>query len=351
MHRLGATLSIVLLAGCAGEVALDPPGLSETEILAQAESLRARASDRARVHAMLGEPRIAAADASAEVFQLSSRQRQALVVFTPYPVPLPAPSLVSDGYTLVTYDRTGAVSGVDAGFRRSDSGVLAAGLLLRAGDFEFLHGQSDALLVSRERYLGDLTAAAPDEGCTVLVGCEQECGPEPGDASSCGVCWTRLQIDDGAVQELPLSQLALWRIDVDANGNAASAMAAAAAERCRELGGEASGSFCSLRRWPLVPLRLPPGRHTFVATSESLAGEARGMHECVAGTLQYAMLGGRLTESYSLARQLRAGLRTGAADGQVSFSTEVPAALAGRRVLVRPQAPAPTSATRTPPLP
>jgi hypothetical protein len=255
-----------------------------------------------------------------------------LLLFAPWPVPLPAPGIRHDGYTLVTYDRDGAVQGVDAGFRSSDYGALEAGVLLRAGDHEFLHGQGDLLLVSLERYRGGRPAAA-DEACTVLVGCERECPDEPGNASACGVCWTRLRIDVGPVRELPLVRFAMWRVDVDAAGSAA---APAAEDRCRDLGGRVVGGFCQALRWPLVPLQLPPGHHTFVATSRWFDGEARGEHACAAGELVYLTLGGELVESYSLARQLGARLHTGYATGRMSFSPEVPDALAGRRVVLRP---------------
>ena len=323
---------LVLLCGCATEIPLGEPDFGQPEVLAQAEALRTPLTTRQQVHAILGEPARSAPDGSAEVFHVTARQQQLALVMM---FPLPAFSLHHEGHTLVAYDPQGAVIAVDAAYRRKEFGDVNQGVVLRAGDYEFVHAQADLLLATPDRYL---TAHAGGEpGCTVLAGCARPCQVLPGEpASGCGVCWTRLQVDEGPVRELPLRQMPIWRFGSHATPDSATDRSAAETE-CEELGGRVStgsGPMCILSRYAMAPLRLAPGPHRLVATSKSLDGEARGEFECTAGAVVYAALDGEVTEHYSLSRQLGEGLRTGAATGRITFSPDPPPGLLGQRVIL-----------------
>lgn len=331
MRRARLLLLLALLAGCAVEVPLGDPGLDEPGVLARAEALRTSPTTRQQVQAALGTPLLAAPDGSADVFHVTARQQQLALVMM---FPLPSPALRHESYTLVVYDAEGAVAGVDSAYRRQGFGDIRQGVVLRAGDHEFLHADSDLLLVRPARYL----AAHPDgePGCTVLVGAAAPaCAASAMDPSRCGVFWNRLQVDDGPARELPVVQFLAWRLDGATPGGADGPPADRA--RCEELGGHVatgSGPLCLLWRHALAPLRLAPGRHQLVASVKSLDGEARGRFECGDGEVVHALLQGEIAERYSLARQLGAGLRTGAVTGRITFSADPPPGLQGQRVIL-----------------
>lgn len=332
MRHARALALLALVAGCATEVPLGTPAIDEAAVLGQAAVLRAQPTTRQDVRDTLGAPLLTAPDGSADVFHVTAKQRQLALVMM---FPMPGFSLHHESWTLVVYGPDGEVTGVESAYRRQEFGDLRQGLLLRAGDHEFLHAQSDSLLVRPERYL----AARPGgEGpCTVLVGCARsECETDPYDPWSCGVCWNRLQVDDGPVHELPLAQLPIWRLE-DGGPSAGGEGTLAGRDHCEGLGGRfssGSGPMCTLQHYALAPLELAPGRHRLVATAKSLDGEARGEFECGAGEVVHAVLYGRISERYSLSRQLGAGLRTGAAAGRITFSADPPPALQGQPVLL-----------------
>jgi hypothetical protein len=323
---------LALLAGCATEIPLGEPDLAESDVLAQAETLRRPLTTRQQVHDALGAPALAAPDGSAEVFHVTARQQQLALVMM---FPLPGFSLRHEAYTLVAYDAGGAVAEVESAYRRNEFGDIRQGVVLRAGDYEFVHAQADLLLVVPERYLA--MQVAREAGCTVFMGCARQCSTEAGEhLSQCGVCWTRLQVDDGPIQEFPLLQMPVWRLEDDSPLDPAAGPSAAES-RCQELGGRlstGSGRMCILSRYSLAPLQLAPGRHRFLASSKSLDGEARGELDCAAGKVVYAALDGEVTERYSFSRQLGAGLRTGAATGRITFSADAPPGLQGQNVIL-----------------
>lgn len=332
MRRAWSLALLAMLSGCAVEVPLGDPGLDGPGVIAQAGALNATPATRQQVHEALGAPLLAAQDGSAEVFHVTAKQHQLALVMM---FPMPAFSLRHEAYTLVTYDLQGSVIGVDAAYRRQEFGDLAQGVVLQAAGYEFVHAQSDLLMVSRERYL----ASGPEgsTGCTVLVGCVRPaCTMDAYDPWRCGVCWNRLQVDGGPVRELPLAQLVIWRLD-DGTPAPGGDGTQAGRLRCEELGGEfstGSGPMCTLRRYTMVPLQLAPGRHRLLASAKSLDGEARGEFDCGAGEAVHATLHGELAERYSLTRQLGAGLRTGAATGRITFSPDTPPALQGQPVVL-----------------
>jgi hypothetical protein len=332
MHRTCLIALLAATVGCATEIPLGEPGIGEREVLAQSEALEAPFTTRQQVRAALGTPVLAAPDGSAEVFRVADRQRQLALVMM---FPLPGFSLRHEAYTLVAYDAQGAVTGVEAAYRRQEFGDVNQGVVLRAGEYEFVHAQADLLLVTPDRYL----ASRPngETGCTVLVGCEQRCRiGSVDDPSACGVCWTQLQVDDGPVQELPLLQMVTWRLPDDAP-QSPDAVPSAAESRCEELGGRlstGSGPMCILSRYSLAPLQFVPGRHRMLASAKSLDGDARGEFECVAGEVVYATLGGEVTRRYSFSQQIAAGLRTAAATGRITYTANAPPELQGDRVIL-----------------
>jgi hypothetical protein len=324
LRHAWALALLALAAGCATEVPLGTPAIDESSVRGQAEALRAQPTTRQAVRDALGAPLLTAPDGSADVFHVTAKQHQLALVMM---FPMPAFGLRHEAYTLVVYGPQGEVTSVDSAYRRHEAGDLEQGVLLQAGDHEFLRAQADWLLVRPQRYL----AARPggETRCTLLVGCVAgDCEMDPYDPWGCGVCWNRLQVDDGPVRELPLAQLAIWRLDDGKEEGRA---------RCEELGGEfstGSGPMCMLRRYALAPLQLAPGRHRLVASAKSLDGEASGEFECGAGEVVHAALYGEIAERYSLSRQLGAGLRTGAATGRITFSAEPPAGLQGQSVIL-----------------
>lgn len=323
---------LALIAGCATEIPLGEPGFSQPEVRAQAEALRTPLTTRQQVHAALGTPALSAPDGSAEVFHVTARQQQLALVMM---FPLPGFSLRHEAHTLVVYDAQAVVTGVDSAYRRKEFGDVNQGVVLRAGEHEFVHAQADVLLVTPDRYLSARTDGEP--GCTVLVGCARPCRAMPGEPpSDCGVCWTRLQVDDGPIRELPLLQIPIWRLESNVAPESPTGKSAAESG-CEELGGQVStgsGPMCILSRYAMLPLRLAQGRHRLVAASKSLDGEASGEFECAAGEVVYAALDGEVTQSYSLSKQLGAGLRVGAATGRITFSPSPPPGLEGQRVIL-----------------
>lgn len=333
LARLGILVVASLLAGCVSTVPLGEPGVREQDVLGRTAQLHVGTTTRAEVHAALGEPLLADERASAEVFRVTGKQRQMAVFFVPYPIPMPAPSAKQEGYTLVTYDDTGVLLAVDGALTTSAGFEPTAHLVLWAGDHEFVHGRTDRLLVRQERFLRDRAASADAASCTLLVGCEQRCADAAVAgiaADDCGVCWTRLQLDDGPVQELPLIEFVLWPL-----GEVDSSARSAREATCGEAGGRLLLDHCALTRRQLVPLRLTPGQHSLRATSATLRGEVAGRFDCEPGGLFFATLTGEVTERYSLSRQVKERFRTGAATGSVSFGPGPSPALQGQPIVLR----------------
>lgn len=326
---LGIFAGLALFAGCATEVPVGQPDVREQDVLDQAAQLRVTVATRDEAHAALGKPLLVDEHSGAEVFRVAGKQRQIAVFFVPYPIPMPFPSQKQEGYTLVTYDATGRVTGVDAGFTSSEAFGATRNLVLRANDYEFVHARPDVLLVTQERYLRDRAATTDATSCTLLVGCEQKCPAGAAGDTACGVCWTRLQADGGPAQDLPLIQWVGWWL-----GTAGDARRPSRETLCRDLGGELVYESCTLLRRLVVPLHFAPGQHSLRATVPTLDGEVSGEFSCTPGEFVFATLAGDVTERYSLAKGLATGLKNGAASGSVTFSREPPTALQDQRVIV-----------------
>lgn len=319
----------VLLAACAGEVPLGQPDLGADEIQASAEGIRRPGTTRAAVHEALGESWLATTRRDAEVFRLSGKQHRMMLVFAPYPVPLPMPGERLESYTLVNYSGDGTVAAVDAGFTRSEAFGRTQGLLLRAGAFEFLHGSSDTLSVALEDFRQELAAVAPRNACAVIMGCERAADAAPLDRLAGDVCFTRVEVDGAQAVELSMVQQVSWPLDGDATEARPTAEQA-----CRDAGGRITNTLCFVDRRLLHPLLLDPGRHSLRFTSRHLAGEADGEFECVSGAVVFATLRGQLTESYSMSRQLSARLKVGAATVALSFSEAAPERIRSQNVIL-----------------
>lgn len=319
----------VLLAACASEVPLGRPDLGAEEIQASAEGIRVPGTTRAAVHGALGEPWLATARRDAEVFRLSGKQHRMMLVFAPYPVPLPMPGERLEGYTLVNYSDDGTVAAVDAGFTRSETFGRTQGLVLRASGYEFLHGKRDTLSVSLEDFRREHAAVATPTACTVIVGCERDADAAPPGDMEGGACFTRVEVDGAQAVELPLVQLVSWRLD-----DVPTEAKPPAEQACRDAGGRIINTLCFVDRRLLHPLLLDPGRHSLRFTSRHLAGEASGEFECAPGAIVFATQRGQLTESYSMSRQLSARLKVGAANVVLKFGDAVPELIRSQKVIL-----------------
>lgn len=330
LHPLGLLACTgALLAACAGEVPLGQPDFGAIEVQASAQGIGGPETNRAAVHEALGAPWLATTRRDAEVFRRSGRQHRMLLVFAPYPVPLPMPGERLESYTLVNYSGDGTVAAVDAGFTRSEAFGRTQGLLLRAGAFEFLHGSSDTLSVALEGFRRELAAVAPRNACAVIVGCERVTDAAPLDRLAVDVCFTRVEVDGAEAVELPLVQQVSWPLDGDATEARPTAEQA-----CRDAGGRITNTLCFVDRRLLYPLLLDPGRHSLRFTSRHLAGEADGEFECVSGAVVFATLRGQLTELYSMSRQLSARLKVGAANVALSFDAAAPPPIRSQNVIL-----------------
>ena len=310
------------------------PTLTEQDVLGRATTIREHPMTRSGVHAILGEPIIASDPRGVEVFRLDGKQRKMVLFFAPYPIPMPGPTEKPEGYVLVTYDDGGRVAAIDSGFASSPGIGATTTLVLRAGDYEFMHAADDMLSVSLDRFLRDRAVAPPAPACTLLVACKQACTFHAPAVKSCGVCWSRVEVDAAPQRELPVLQFAMYAMGTAKEAPDGGPPAADPAAACEAIGGAPDGSTCMIVRRSFVPLNLTAGRHPLRFTARQLAGEVKGEAVCPPGELVFATLGGEVIDSYSLSKQLGAHLKTGAATGSVTFSNEAPASVREQRVLV-----------------
>lgn len=310
------------------------PTLTEQDVLGRAAAIREHPMTRSGVHAILGEPIIAGDPQGVEVFRLDGRQRKMLLFFAPYPVPMPGPTEKLEGYVLVSYDDGGHVAAIDSGFASSPGIGATTTLVLRAGDYEFMHAADDMLSVSLDRFLRDHAAASPALACTVLVACEQACTGHAPAVTHCGVCWSLVEVDDAPQRDMPVLQLAMYAMGTAKEAPAGGPPAVDPAAACRAIDGTPEGSTCMIVRRSFVPLSLSADRHRLRFTARHLAGEVKGEVACQPGELIFATLAGEVIDSYSLSKQLGAHLKTGAAKGSVTFGSEAPASVRDQRVVI-----------------
>jgi hypothetical protein len=326
--------SLVVLAGCAADVPLGRPTLTEQDVLGRAATIREHPTTRSGVHSVLGEPIVASDPRGVEVFRLDGQQRKMLLIFAPYPVPMPGPTEKFAGYVLVSYDEGGHVAAIDSGFASSPGFGATSSIILRAGDYEFMHAADDTLSVSLDRFLRDRAAAQPATACTVLVACEPACTNHAPAVKRCGVCWTRVEVDAAPQRDLPVLQVAMYAMGTAKEAPAGGTPAPDPAAACAAIDGTPDGSTCMIVRHSFVPLGLAAGRHALRYTARQLAGEVNAELTCQPGELLFATLGGEIVESYSLGKQFGAGLKTGAATGSVTFGGAAPASVCDQRVVL-----------------
>ena len=178
------TVAASLLTGC---MTVKPVGQSTIDVQAaeaRAAGIDAQPMTRAGVHELLGESWLANESLGVEVYRLQGKQRNLGVIFAPYPVPMPFLSDKLEVFTLVSYDTDGQVIAKAFGYLHAAPGEWPS-LVLRAGDFEFVHAPPDTLSVSLDRFLKDRIARTIEPACTVLIGCESASADEIAAAGFC----------------------------------------------------------------------------------------------------------------------------------------------------------------------
>jgi hypothetical protein len=315
------------LAGCAAEVPLGEPDLNDADIQARAGQLEARLTTRERAHELLGSPWLASERYGVEVYRAQDTQHKMLLVFAPYPVPVPMPGNKFEAYTLVSYAPDGRVAGVEAAL--GQSGLSSPGPLYvraHADGVEFIRDRETTLAIPLTRFLEHRVTDVAS-ACTVLVSCA------PGQ-----LCWNRVQVDRGSTRTLPITRQMPPIGSVGEPKADAEAATTAAAESCGDvpmlpgIGRFIATDDLTHRRW--VPLELPAGRHTLAFTSRWNTAEARGELDCQPGQLVYATLSGKVLAMLTLAQQLQHGLKLYDAVAEVAFSSEPPDGPAVDRVVI-----------------
>lgn len=253
-QRSAVIIAVTLLAGCAITAPVGEPSIDVEAAQARAASLDSGPLTRDGVHGVLGQPWLSSEAFGVEVYRLQGKQRNLLVIFAPYPVPLPAFSDRLEAYTLVAYDANGQVNERAFGFVSAAVGSPPT-LILRAGEFEFVHGFGDTISVTLDRYLRVQAARAAGSTCTVLLGCDETRLAAAGDGGFCA-CSTNLRVDGGERRSLSLMAPAIIPYE--------RAMPATECEATgghfQPLGGTGAGS-CIYTPRALYPLALDAGRH------------------------------------------------------------------------------------------
>jgi hypothetical protein len=203
---------------------------------------------------LLGQPWLASQAFGVEVYRLQGKQHNLMVIFAPYPVPLPAFSDKLEAYTLVTYDADGQVKERTFGFVSASFGSPPT-LILRAGYVEFVHGFGDTISVTMERYLQVRTARTTGPTCTVLLGCDEARLAAAGERGFCA-CSTNLRIDGGERQALSLMSPAIIPYEREMPATECEASGG----RFQPLG-ETGGGSCLYTPSALYPLTLAVGAH------------------------------------------------------------------------------------------
>lgn len=322
-HMLDRTLIVMMFAaaifaGCAAEVPVGRPTLDQSAAEARASEIGSRAISRAGVHELLGEPWLASAPLGVEVYRLAGKQRNVGVIFAPYPVPVPFLSDKLVTYTLVTYDAEGLVVAKDFSFLHAAPGEWP-GLMLRAGDFEFVHAPQDTLSVTLDRFLQAQAAGSTEPACTILVGCDVA----PVIATAAGglcTCAANMYLDEGKRLSLILTR------PLFQPGSTISVT------ECNQLGGYVRAlagrdpSACQLTPQLWRPQSLAPGQHKLrFALSRSDPGITSEL-TCRPGEVTLVTLAGHFMECQRDGQLPTRRRKAGPGDTAV-LSPEVPAEL------------------------
>jgi len=286
-RRRLVTLALVAsaFAGCATEGPVGEPTIDVEAAQARAAEIDRFPINRDGVHALLGTPWLASETFGVELYRLQGKQRNLMVIFAPYPVPMPFLSDKLEAYSLVIYGADGNVSA-----RASDYVHAAAGepptLILRAGDFQFVHYLRDSLSVSLDRYLQVRATHSASPTCTVLLGSDPV---RLAAADAGGFCTSavNLYLDDGKRQTLWLTLPAVIPPSRTSEAD------------CRNAGGsyevftgDGPGA-CVFKTRVLYPLTLPIGSHTLRFTTGMSDKGVVSAPSCQADELTFATLMGK----------------------------------------------------------
>lgn len=327
MHRpvaIALTAAAIALAGCAAAMPVGKPSVDMPAEMARSAEFDTHPSTRADVHAKLGEPWLASEALGVEVYRLQGKQHNVLVVFAPWPVPVPNFSDKLEVYTLVVYDADGRVAARASGFAQAPFPEPST-VILRAGEFEFVHELRDTLSVSLDRYRQLRAASAAGPACTVLAGCDGAPAAEVGANRYC-ICMANLVLDDGKPRVLTMARPA-----VIPRSRISEADCLNSGPGYSAFGSPGSGA-CVYTSHTLYPLSLAPGSHRLRFSLKAKDPGAAVELACRSGEVNFATLGGKFMSCTGAAGQ--SWTDTAAASETLSLGLEPPASGLGLRVLV-----------------
>ncbi len=278
-------LTACALCSCATGGPIGKPTIDVEAAQARAAEIDKFPINRDGVHALLGTPWLVSDTFGVELYRLQGKQRNLMVIFAPYPVPVPFPSDKLEAYSLVVYGADGNVSARASDYVRAAPGEPPA-LILRAGDFQFVHSLRDALSVALTRYLQVRAAHTARPTCTVLL------GPDPvrlAAADAGGFCASaaNMYLDDGKRQTLWLTLPAVIPPSRTSEAD------------CRNAGGSYEvmttnqPGACVFNSRALYPLTLPVGSHTLRFTTGMSDKGVVSTPSCQADELTFATLMGK----------------------------------------------------------
>lgn len=258
------------------------PSVDMPAEVARSAEFDTHVATRADVHAKLGEPWLASEALGVEVYRLQGKQHNLLVVFAPWPVPVPNFSDKLEVYTLVVYGADGRVAARASGFAQTVFPEPPT-VILQAGEFEFVHELRDTLSVTLDRYRQLRAASAAEPACTVLAGCDGAPAAEVGSNRYC-ICMANLVLDDGKRRMLTMARPAviprarISETDCLNSGPGYSAF------------GTPGAGACIYTSHTLYPLSLAPGNHRLRFSLKAKDPGAAGELACRPGEVNFAML-------------------------------------------------------------
>ena len=317
-------LGACAFTGCALQVPVGQPTIDAEAVQARSADIDRFPIDRDGVHALLGTPWLASETFGVEVYRSQGKQRNLLVILAPYPVPMPFPSDKVEAYSLVIYGEDGNVSARASDFVRAGVGDPAT-LLLRAGDFEFVHDLRDTLTVSLARYQQARATHGTGPTCTVFLGADpiRLAEAEPG-----GFCSSvaNLYVDDGKRRTVWLASSVV--IPPSRTSDVA----------CRDAGGSYevftpdTPGACLFRPRALYPLTLPVGNHVLRFTTALSDRGVVSTPSCQADEITFATLAGKFVQCmHTDGRRLRSDRPD---DESAVLSTQPPGTDREQRVII-----------------
>lgn len=278
-------ISAVALAGCAGSMPVGDPTIDVEAIQAQAAEIDRFPINRDGVHALMGAPWLASETFGVEVYRLQGKQPNLMVIFAPYPVPLPFMSDKIEAYSLVVYDADGIVSARASDYVHAGPGDPPT-LILSAGEFRFLHFLRDSLTVSLDRYMHFHVADTAGPTCTLFLGTDPV---RLAAAETGGFCTSaaNLYLDGGKRQNVWLVSPAVIPPSRTTEAD------------CRNAGGSyevftnGGPGACLFKHRTLYPLTLPVGNHELRFATGPVDKGVTSQLDCVADRVTFATLTGK----------------------------------------------------------